>query len=276
MARPPHRPLTEATNEAPLRFPRYTCGPLPHAEVALFHTCHFGCSVGKGAATTRTARGGDKRSPQRLQRYTCGPSPHAELALYHACHFGCSVGRGAASTRAVRGGDKRSPQRFPRYTCGPSPYASMQSFIDQFAGGGLPGLLVSFAPRPPEGEMDPRKQKSRTATSRDARGGRREESPPIYTQTRIARTSWGALSSFREVLKSCRLLKHDTDTTRYAAPCWISYHAAPDFLSQFIPHGVQTPTYPKPTKYNVIQPSHPNITHLTCFDFLSQFLPHGV
>ena len=248
-ARPPTRTARGGDKRSPQRFPRYTCGPSPYAELALFHACHFGCIVGGGAAahratsedlsdfratradhrpkescsfidqfvgvdllgllsfvqpgrrrerprrrgrilkerratseanacpqlrdrcltrraqwfqkvhpqsgsdssqlgdstaSTRTARGCDKRSPQLFPRYTCGPLPYAELALFHACHFGCSVGGGAASTRTARGGDKPDPQRFPPYMRGPSPYASIQSFINQFAGVGLPGLLVSF------------------------------------------------------------------------------------------------------------------------------------
>ena len=44
------------------------------AELALYHACQ---ASGGGEASTRTARGGAKRSPQRFLRYTCGPSPYA-------------------------------------------------------------------------------------------------------------------------------------------------------------------------------------------------------
>ena len=61
-----------------------------------------------------------------------------------AGHIRASLATARPPTRTARGGDKRSPQRFLRYTFGPSPYASIQSFIVQFAGVGLPGLLVTF------------------------------------------------------------------------------------------------------------------------------------
>jgi len=46
-------------------------------------------------------------------------------------------------------------------------------------------------------------------------------------------------------------------------------------VKRFLLEGVETPTYPVPTKHNVIQPKQPQ-HKLTCFDFLPRFLLHGV
>jgi len=74
-------------------------------------------------------------------------------------------------------------------------------------------VFLSF-PCPPEGEIDPRKQRPRTAASGDERGGSRYGTPPIYTRMRIARRPWGVLSIFREVLKAYRLVTQYTETAR--------------------------------------------------------------
>ena len=114
-----------------------------------------------------------------------------------------------------------------RRTC-PSFSVTVGSFSTSLPGGGLNRLSQSqLFPRPPGGEMDPPEQRPRTEGSRDARGGRQEESPRISADLNMNNDREQAVGRslvFQGNAKSYRVVGRETVTTgtRYAACFHIS------------------------------------------------------